>query len=45
MWNGRKLNDGERTVLAIRSAEGQLERCGQEVIREEEATRGLAKVR
>jgi hypothetical protein len=23
MWNGRKLNDGERTVLAIRSAEGK----------------------
>jgi len=23
MWNGRKLNDGERTVLAIKSAEGK----------------------
>jgi transposase-like protein len=23
LWNGRKLNDGERTVLAIRSAEGK----------------------
>ena len=23
MWNGRKLNDGERTVLAIQSAEGK----------------------
>jgi transposase-like protein len=23
MWNGRKLNDGERTVLAIRCAEGK----------------------
>jgi transposase-like protein len=23
MWNARKLNDGERTVLAIRSAEGK----------------------
>ena len=23
MWNGRKLNDGERTALAIRSAEGK----------------------
>jgi transposase-like protein len=23
MWNGRKLNDGERTILAIRSAEGK----------------------
>jgi transposase-like protein len=23
VWNGRKLNDGERTVLAIRSAEGK----------------------
>jgi hypothetical protein len=22
-WNGRKLNDGERTVLAIQSAEGK----------------------
>jgi transposase-like protein len=23
LWNGRKLNDGERTVLAIKSAEGK----------------------
>jgi transposase-like protein len=23
LWNGRKLNDGERTVLAIRNAEGK----------------------
>jgi transposase-like protein len=23
LWNGRKLNDGERTVLAIRCAEGK----------------------
>jgi transposase-like protein len=23
LWNGRKLNDGERTMLAIRSAEGK----------------------
>lgn len=23
LWNGRKLNDGERTILAIKSAEGK----------------------
>jgi transposase-like protein len=23
MWNGRKMNDGERTILAIKSAEGK----------------------
>ena len=23
MWNNRKMNDGERTVLAIKSAEGK----------------------
>ena len=23
IWNGRKLNDGERTVLAIKSGEGK----------------------
>jgi hypothetical protein len=23
MWNGRKLNDGERTILTVKSAEGK----------------------
>jgi hypothetical protein len=23
MWNHRKLNDGERTVMAVKSAEGK----------------------